>query len=215
MAALTSGPKRKVSGSRMPLALEQLYDDFDAGLRRFVSGRVSDPLVVDDLLQEVYLRIHQHLHSLQDATRLKSWVYQITRNTLIDYYRRRRDVEPLPDTLAAEADTDDNTAARELAGSLRGLLACLPASDQEALRLTEFEGLRQRELAARLGLSLSGAKSRVQRAREKLKAALLDCCQVELDRRRRVLAFQPHCLSCLDEPQAVACAAPEVLEPVH
>ena len=129
-------------------------------------------------------------------------------NTALGCYGDPIAETPHLDRLAASGVP--RTAIRGLIG-LSGPYALEPNSDE----LRAIFVARQRELAARLGLSLSGAKSRVQRAREKLKAALLDCCQVELDRRRRVLAFQPNCLSCLDEPHAVGCAAPEVLQPVH
>ena len=69
----------------------------------------------------------------------------------------------------------------------------------EALLLTDYEGLSQRELATRLGLSFSSAKSRVQRAREMLRQLLLDCCHFEFDRLGRVVDYQPRCDCCTQE----------------
>jgi RNA polymerase sigma-70 factor (ECF subfamily) len=112
--------------------------------------------------------------------------------------------------LAPPADSDSNPAARELARSMRQMIRCLPEKYQQALLLTEFEGLKQHELAEHLGLSLSGAKSRVQRAREKLKATLLDCCHVELDRLGQVLSYTPNCAACAgDDRQGAANCGPE------
>ena len=186
--------------NQMSVDIERIYLDFDADLRRFLRNRVSDPAAVDDVLQETYLRIHRYANSLRQNDRLQSWVYQITRNALVDYYRRQRDNVELPESLAMPDDSDDdNLAARELAGSMRRLIGCLPEKYQQALLLTEFEGLKQHELAEHLGLSLSGAKSRVQRAREKLRETLLDCCHVELDRRGQVLSYAPNCAGCVDD----------------
>jgi RNA polymerase sigma-70 factor, ECF subfamily len=182
---------------QMSVDIEGIYFDFDVDLRRFLRSRVSDPAAVDDVLQETYLRIHRYADSLRESDKLQSWVYQIARNALVDYYRRQRDSVELPESLAMPDDSDDdNPAARELARSIRHLLQCLPEKYQQALVLTEFEGLKQHELAEHLGLSLSGAKSRVQRAREKLKKTLLDCCHVELDRRGQVLSYAPNCADC-------------------
>ena len=190
---------------QMSVDIEGIYLDFDADLRRFLRSRVSDPAAVDDVLQETYLRIHRHADSLREDDRLQSWVYQITRNTLVDYYRRQRESVELPESLAMPDDNDDdNLAARELARSIRHLIGCLPEKYQQALLLTEFEGLKQHELAEYLGLSLSGAKSRVQRAREKLKETLLDCCHVELDRRGQVLSYTPNCEECVGDDSKVA-----------
>jgi len=81
----------------------------------------------------------------------------------------------------------------------------LPADYRQALLLTEYQGLTQRELAQKLGLSVSGAKSRVQRAREKLKAMLLDCCHFEFDRRGKVIDYQPNCACCANQEGCTDC----------
>jgi RNA polymerase sigma-70 factor (ECF subfamily) len=76
------------------------------------------------------------------------------------------------------------------------LLGALPTPYRQALALAEVEGLSQREIAGLEGLSLSGAKSRVQRARRMLRAALLSCCRVELDRHGSVLDYVPLRAGC-------------------
>ena len=85
------------------------------------------------------------------------------------------------------------------------MVESLPADYREALILTEYEGLTQRALAERLGLSFSGAKSRVQRAREKLKAMLLDCCHFEFDRFGKIIDYQPNCACCTDQGCSSEC----------
>lgn len=183
----------------MAVDLAAVYRDFDAGLRRFLARRLADPAAVEDVLQETYLRIHRRADSLREPGRLQGWVYQIARNALVDHYRRQPDSIELPETAPMPDDSDDeNQAERALARSMRQMLACLPDKYRQALLLIEFEGLTQAALAARLGLSLSGAKSRVQRAREKLREALLDCCHVELDRMGQVLHYEPRCAACAD-----------------
>jgi RNA polymerase sigma-70 factor (ECF subfamily) len=79
---------------------------------------------------------------------------------------------------------------------MRPLVSRLPDKYREALELTEFEGLSQVAAAERLGLSTSGMKARVQRARGQLRDLLLDCCQVELDRRGGVAAFRSRAGGC-------------------
>ena len=85
---------------------------------------------------------------------------------------------------------DDATALRQ------AMVAALPAIYRDALRLTEYDGLTQKELAQRLGLTVSGAKSRVQRARQLLRQTLLECCHFELDQRNAIISYQPHCGCC-------------------
>lgn len=105
---------------------------------------------------------------------------------------RLSDVEALD--LPEELPDDDIVS--ELLPCIRAMVLALPEQDRQALILTEYQGLTQKELGERLGLSFSGAKSRVQRAREKLKQELLACCHFELDRRGHILDYYPHCDCC-------------------
>ena len=182
----------------MTLSVEPIYENLNADLRRFVARRVDDPHAVDDILQDTYLRLHTHLASVREPERLTSWVYQVTRNAIIDHYRRgqrRPAAAELPDDLP-QPDEPADDAERQLASSLSAMVSCLPEKYREALVLTELHGLKQQVVADRLGLSLSGAKSRVQRAREQLKAIFLDCCHVELDRLGGVVGYEPRCEAC-------------------
>ncbi len=179
----------------MNATLESIYTDFHSKLHRFIAGRVSDPDTAEDILQDVYLKIHSKIGGLREEDRLESWIYQITRNAIIDYYRRARPQDELSESLAAPLD-DESDAVSQLASSVKGILGCLDDKYREALELTELQGLSQVELATRLDITISGAKSRVQRAREKLKEAFLDCCHFEFDRMGGVVDYHPNCETC-------------------
>lgn len=182
----------------MIIATEQVWQGFHAPLLRFIRKRVPDEQAAEDLLQDVFLKIHQQIATLKEAKKLESWIYQITRHAIIDYYRRKQpttsleepEVQELPDELP------DDDIVSELFPSVRAMINSLPEQDRQALILTEYRGLTQKELGERLGLSFSGAKSRVQRAREKLKQMLLECCHFELDRRGHVINYQSRSQCC-------------------
>jgi RNA polymerase sigma-70 factor (ECF subfamily) len=181
----------------MNATVETIYTDFHSKLHRFIAGRVPDADTAEDILQDVYLKIHAKIDSLREEDRLESWIYQITRNAIIDYYRRARPQDELSDSLASLPD-DEPDAVSQLASSVKSMLGCLDDKYREALELTDLQGLSQVELAARLDITVSGAKSRVQRAREKLKEAFLDCCHFEFDRLGRVVDYHPNCEKCAD-----------------
>jgi RNA polymerase sigma-70 factor (ECF subfamily) len=171
-----------------------MWAEFAGRLRAFVARRVPPGIEPDDVVQEVFLRVVRHLPSLRNAERIEAWLFQIARNTLHDAMRarQRRDsrTDALEIDLPDESDTEDLGAAEaELAPCLTPMVARLAEPYRQAIELTTVHGLTQTEAAKRVGVSVSGMKSRVQRAREQLKAMLLRCCEVDVDRRRGVAEF--------------------------
>lgn len=145
-------------------------------LRRFVGRRVFDRHEAEDIVQEALVRAHEAEHQLRSPERLPAWLARIAANLIVDHHRARRPSDELPEDLAAPEPEDDPVA--RLAPCLPRMVDELPATYRDALRWSELEGLPQREVAQRLGLSWSGAKSRVQRARTLLRAQIEACCRV-------------------------------------
>ncbi|MBI5258072.1 MAG: sigma-70 family RNA polymerase sigma factor [Burkholderiales bacterium] len=147
-----------------------------AALRRFVRQRVADPHEAEDVVQDTLLRAHESLHQLQSPERLPAWLARIAAHRIIDLHRARRPADELPEDLPAPEPEHDPVVA--LAPCLPALVDRLPPTYREAVRLSELQELPQREVAQRLGLTLSGAKSRVQRGRALLRALVEACCRV-------------------------------------
>jgi len=197
----------------MPVTTEHVWEAFHTPLQQFIRRRVSDEATAEDVLQDVFLKIHLHREGLKDVKKLESWIYQITRNAIIDSYRGSRPTTTLEaaEVLDLPEELPDDDVVSELLPCVRAMVRSLPELDRQALVLTEYQGLTQKELSERLGLSFSGAKSRVQRAREKLKQQLLECCHFELDRRGHIIDYQPRCHSC----ETAACCSDELLMPTR
>ena len=174
----------------------EIWGKFSHRFRSYIQRRVSNPEDAEDILQEVFVKIHTHVDSLQDDQRLVPWLYSITRNAVIDYYRQNRPGVELSEDLLDESELQEDDPAAQLARGLEEMLACLPEKYRQPLQLAELEGMKQKEVAGHLGLSLSGAKSRVQRGRILLRQALLDCCHFEFDRRGNILDYVPRQLCC-------------------
>lgn len=178
---------------------EQLWTDYRQQLYFFVLKRVSDPHIAEDIVQDVLLKAFTNQDSLQDDTKIEAWLYQITRNAITDYYRSHKDAGALPDeNLLPEAGKDADVRQELAECCIRPFVARLPTPYKEAVTLSELDGLTQAEVAQKQGLSLSGAKSRVQRGRQLLKGALLQCCQFEIDQQGKVTDFaaQKQCNGC-------------------
>ena len=185
----------------MALTTEKVWEEFNTGLKQFILKRVPEEQSAEDILQDVFLKIHTHINTLRNEEKLQSWMYQIARNAIYDYYRNPKTTNTALELLepehlfAPEDDPSDNIIA-ELTPCIKAMIDSLPNDYREALILTEYHRLTQKQLAEKLGISLPGAKSRVQRAREKLKTMLLDCCHLEFDRLGRVIDYQPRCNCC-------------------
>jgi RNA polymerase sigma-70 factor, ECF subfamily len=183
-ACASSGPFSRVTMNE----IEILWEKYHAALRRFIRRRVREDSVADDILQDVFVKIHSGMAALRDRNRIQGWLYRIARNTIVDHYRRLRPMEELPESVSIP-DRDERRALRELAGCVRPLIARLPEADRQALILSELQGLTQKQVGEKLGLSLSGAKSRVQRGRAKLKKLILQCCHMEFDHRGEIAGY--------------------------
>jgi len=164
-------------------SLEEIWLDHSSGLLAFIRGRIPDRNLAEDILQDVFLKVHSKLGTLNNEERLQSWLYQITRHTMIDYYRRHRGTESLPDSLPLAETSQEAEWWQTWAKCVRPMIELLPSPYRDALLLSDIDGLPLKEVAERLGLSLPGAKSRVQRGRVKLKQVYVNCCQIEFDRR--------------------------------
>jgi len=181
--------------------LDLAHRTLRADVRRFIARRV-EPAALDDLVQEVFLKVHESAGELRDAERLAPWLFRIARNVVIDHLRKRRTRAHAPLEEAEEPATPEPEINfnQEMAAWFRPMMDLLPEEHRVALELTEIEGITQRELAERFGLSISGAKSRVQRAKQLLEGVVRACCDFEVDAHGNFVSCAPRsggsCKSC-------------------
>lgn len=168
---------------------EGIWFEYHNKLSNFIKSRVTDD-AADDLLQDVFLKIHTRIDSLREEARLESWLYQITRNTVIDYYRSKRLIEDLPNWIEQPQPDEEDIIRRELLSCLEPMIKQLPRKYREAVHLSEIEMKTQKEVAELAGISLSGAKSRVQRGRSLLKIMLHDCCHIEINQDNQLTSYE-------------------------
>jgi RNA polymerase sigma-70 factor, ECF subfamily len=191
------------SASMVP-ATETIWEEFNIGLKRFILKHVQDEPSAEDILQDVFLKVHTHIGSLRESDKLQGWIYQIARNAITDYYRTHKFTPDLSEEAFVPEDPFDDVVS-DLLPFVKKLVDSLPHDYRQALLLTEYEGLTQRQLSERLGISISGAKSRVQRAREKVKQMLLNCCHFEFDVLGRIIDYEPNCDCCVNQDCTTGC----------
>ncbi|HET7831575.1 MAG TPA: RNA polymerase sigma factor SigZ [Gallionella sp.] len=163
------------------MRIEELWNQYQKRLRGFIAKRIKDGHSVDDILQATFLKACENLHKVRSEEAMASWLYRIAENVIADHYRGQKHHEELPEELPAAEPARDYAA--ELADQcISPFIAALPEKYRTALMLADIQGLAQQEVARRLGISLSGAKSRIQRGREKLRDCLNECCDIQTSR---------------------------------
>lgn len=172
--------------------IHQIWEEFNIPLTKFIKKRIPREQDAEDVLQDIFIKIHNNHQSLINEQKVHNWIYTIARNEVVDYYRRKnRDFKfaDFPEDLTEELN-EDLSFNGEISDCLKVMVERLPKKYKEAIMLTEFNNVTQKELSQRIGISLSGAKSRVQRGREKIKEMLLECCHFELDHRGNIIDYK-------------------------
>ena len=186
------------------MEFKQLWKEYNNQLRHFLLSRVNNPSDVDDLLQEILIKTYQNLNTVKEADKFSAWLFQIARNTLIDYYRKSR-VDNSRQEIAGktmlmnEQSEQYEQIRQELTKCIRPFINRLPPKYRDAIEAVDLQGVSQKALAAKLQLSHSAVKSRVQRARHMLRELFQECCRYQIDVRGNLLDFESRsggCSSC-------------------
>lgn len=160
-----------------------------AELRGWLRHRLGNSALADDLLQDLFLKALRQGDRFCALSNARAWLFEVARNQVADHLRLAHTLVALPDDLVAKAE--DVATVDILTGCLPRVLSELSVEDHEAITLCDLQGLPQADYAQRIGLSLSAAKSRVQRARVRLRAQMSTACQVKMDDTGRVSDFVP------------------------
>ncbi len=181
----------------MTINIDKIWAEYRTKIFQFIRSRVEDSSFAEDITQDVFVKILKKIDSLQSEDKLQSWLYQIARNSIIDYYRLKKPLLKLPE-LPHSIDDSNKNVLEDLSECIMPMIKKLPKHYREAIILYEFDGKTHKDIAHAEGISLSGSKSRVQRGRAILKKMLTDCCQFEYDRRGRVYDFEQKSENCTD-----------------
>lgn len=165
------------------------WEQYEQELRGFLIGQLHDSQLADDLLQDTFIRAIAEGSRFCELDNARAWLFRVTRNRLVDYHRTRKETVEVPDYLPENLPEIEPVS--NLAQCLPRALGELSGEDAEAIQLCDLDGISQQDYAKSLGISLPGAKSRLQRARKRLKQHLNAACQVRYDEAGKVCCFVP------------------------
>jgi RNA polymerase sigma-70 factor (ECF subfamily) len=170
-----------------------IYKQFHQALLNFIRSKIKSKEDAEDILQNVFIKIAANVNNLADEDKLQSWIYTITRNAIIDYYR----VSATKKSIAMDDDLAHHVLEEETVDNTKGLDQCmtsminlLPEDYKDIIIDSELKGIKQKDLAEKYGIAYPSMRSRVQRGRERLKQLFYGCCHIETDSHGNILDAQ-------------------------
>ena len=183
----------------MDTEINKIWHNIHDPLKSFIIKKVEDQSVADDIIQDTFIKMRMNIEKLEDSSKINSWIYQIARNNINDHFRSKNKFsEKSPEEIETlELITEDDDEMKTLLQTKRfsdytsSVINQLPEKYREAVYWVDIKGISQNELAEKLNISVSGAKSRVQRGRQKIKEIVLQCCDVNADKYGNIVDYVP------------------------
>jgi RNA polymerase sigma-70 factor, ECF subfamily len=171
-----------------------IYKQFHSELLGYIRSKIRSREDAEDILQNVFIKISANLDKLTEDVKLKSWIYTISRNAIIDYYRVNASKKKIAlneeisdDILQSEEDSDPTKGLDQCMGSM---IRLLPDDYRDIIIESEIQGVKQKDLADKYGMAYPSMRSKVQRGRERLKQLFQNCCHIETDKLGNVIEAQ-------------------------
>ena len=165
----------------MTTSIENLYSQFAVELHEYIRGKVKDDDTAKDILQDIFLKLFTNSARIPEPKKLRNWVFTISKNAVIDHFRKSKNTTTFPWQIY-EADTTDKEAdGNEFSKCFLPFIQELSPIERDLLTRVDIQGHKQKALAEEMNISYSGLKSRVQRSREKVKKLFEECCRIEYD----------------------------------
>ena len=171
------------------MKLEVIWSLYQHRLKAFLDSKVSNPSDAEDLLQEIFIKIHNNIVHLKKESSVKSWLFQIANRTVIDFYRKKSVADKIENDDLWYGDSEKDVMA-DLSYCIEPFLHALPSEMANVLRSVDLDGMSQISYAKVLNMNYSTLKSRVQIARAELKALFASCCAYSVDQKGKLIDFE-------------------------
>lgn len=178
--------------------MNEIVHDYYDYIHHFIAKKVGRKEEIEDLTQEVMFRLVTSCVQSSEIKNIKAWLFQVARNVIYSYYQSNKiDTDSIVDENAFLEEEEEKF---DTADYIISMIDLLPEEYAKALKWADIDGISQKEIAEKLGIGLSAAKMRVQRARKKLLELFYQCCDIEYDAQGNFI----HCTvnaTCVDKKQ--------------
>lgn len=166
--------------------ISEFWIRYKDALRHYILKIVKDGDTANELSHQVLMKVYASCCSGRPIRNIRSWLFQIAYNTCMDHFRKNNRLAELKTDIP---DVEENTVYRKAGEFITPLLKLLPPKYAVPLELADIKGMKQQEIADRLGLTLTATKTRVQRGRKILKEEVMNCFHIEVDQSGQLTAF--------------------------
>lgn len=180
-------------------SIDLLWNELNKKLLQFIRGKVNNIHDAEDLLQDVFVKVYKSIDQLENKDKIHAWIYQITRNTIIDYYKKKKDVVIAPEDMDIEETIEiSDNMNDDISKCIEKMLFDLPEKYAQVYTMYEKESMKHKDIAETLDISLSNSKVRLKRAKALFKEKLLNCCEFEVDKYGNIINYHPigKCSNC-------------------
>jgi len=182
--------------------IDRYFERYENELRQFINHRVSNRFDAEDLFQNLWIKVLINQDSLHKVDNIRAWLFQIARNNLIDFYRKNNKEIPADSIgdvsiLVEETESESDNYNKECSSYLLRKLKEMPEKYQLPLWLHVGDNWKHQKISSHINVSLSGSKTRVHRAKSKLKQTLMDCCHVQFDSYGNIVRYESKKLCCV------------------
>jgi RNA polymerase sigma-70 factor (ECF subfamily) len=170
-----------------------IYTQFSRALLTFIRSKIKSKEDAEDILQNVFIKISANVNKLSEKEKLQSWVFTITRNAIIDYYRvnaTKKNILMGEDLAQQVLEEENSDNTKGLDQCMSSMIELLPEEYRNIIIDSELNGIRQKDLAEKYGIAYPTMRSRVQRGRERLKQLFYNCCHIKVDSHGNILEAQ-------------------------
>jgi len=160
------------------MTTQTIWETYHQDVKQFIRSKVREEYVANDLLQETFIKVHTKIDTLHDQNKLKSWIFTIARNTILDHFKQH---ENSREFFENDLILEEEKPVHNEKDCLHGIIKRLHKKYRDPLFLSDIKGMKQTEIAQQLNLQLSTTKSRIQRARKQIAQGYMACCDFKLN----------------------------------
>ncbi len=169
---------------------QNIWDHLNDELYFFILKKVKDTDATNDIFQNTFLKIHNNVSKLREEEKARAWAFQIARNEIVNHFNKESVfVAELDDTILIPTEVYEHVCCFDK------FIHDLPDIYRQVIELIYIKGLKQKEVAIALDISLENVKARIKRAKEILKKRFNECCKYEFDEDGKLIG-ESNCSAC-------------------